>query len=270
LIRSALNASANTGRKIKVLAVEKNPNAIVTLSCMIRDMWHDKDVNLIAKDMRYVQLEEKADIMVSELLGSFGDNELSPECIDGVQHHLKPDGISIPCDSVSYLQPVMSKKLFYSFHQEKKEKRERYGIAAEINWLSYMSRIFHIDNFQELFKFVHPNLEQKPIDNSRHGCVTFRSSLDCVLNGFAGYFTSKLYKDIELSILPTTHTLGMASWYPIFFPVATPIEIKKDEEIEVEFWRKGDKEKVWYEYVVNKPAKSIIHNKNGDIHPILL
>jgi len=33
---------------------------------------------------------------VSELLGSFGDNELSPKCLDGAQRFLKPDGISIP------------------------------------------------------------------------------------------------------------------------------------------------------------------------------
>ena len=29
--------------------------------------------------------------MVSELLGSFGDNELSPECLDGAQKFLKGD-----------------------------------------------------------------------------------------------------------------------------------------------------------------------------------
>lgn len=31
----------------------------------------------------------QADILVSELLGSWGDNELSPECLDGAQHLLK-------------------------------------------------------------------------------------------------------------------------------------------------------------------------------------
>ncbi len=31
----------------------------------------------------------QGDILVSELLGSFGDNELSPECLDGVQPFLK-------------------------------------------------------------------------------------------------------------------------------------------------------------------------------------
>ncbi len=31
----------------------------------------------------------KVDILVSELLGSFGDNELSPECLDGAMRFLK-------------------------------------------------------------------------------------------------------------------------------------------------------------------------------------
>lgn len=39
--------------------------------------------------MRTSQLPEKVDILVSELLGSFGDNELSPECLDGAMRFLK-------------------------------------------------------------------------------------------------------------------------------------------------------------------------------------
>jgi PRMT5 arginine-N-methyltransferase len=38
--------------------------------------------------------------------GSFGDNELSPECLDGAQRFLKPDGISIPTAYTSQLQPI--------------------------------------------------------------------------------------------------------------------------------------------------------------------
>lgn len=53
----------------------------------------------------------QADILVSELLGSFGDNELSPECLDGAQRLLKPDGISIPCSYTSFLAPVTTTKL---------------------------------------------------------------------------------------------------------------------------------------------------------------
>jgi hypothetical protein len=39
--------------------------------------------------MRSIVLPEPADIIVSELLGSFGDNELSPECLDGAMRFLK-------------------------------------------------------------------------------------------------------------------------------------------------------------------------------------
>lgn len=46
-------------------------------------------VKLVFSDMRAFKPSEKADIIVSELLGSFGDNELSPECLDGVMRCLK-------------------------------------------------------------------------------------------------------------------------------------------------------------------------------------
>jgi protein arginine N-methyltransferase 5 len=39
--------------------------------------------------MRFIDVPEKADFLVSELLGSFGDNELSPECLDGAMRFLK-------------------------------------------------------------------------------------------------------------------------------------------------------------------------------------
>lgn len=39
--------------------------------------------------MRQIDVPELADIIVSELLGSFGDNELSPECLDGAGRLLK-------------------------------------------------------------------------------------------------------------------------------------------------------------------------------------
>lgn len=51
-------------------------------------MWGDQ-VTVVSTDMRFWNAPEKADILVSELLGSFGDNELSPECLDGAQKFLK-------------------------------------------------------------------------------------------------------------------------------------------------------------------------------------
>ncbi len=50
--------------------------------------WGEK-VGILFGDMRSLVLPEPVDIIVSELLGSFGDNELSPECLDGAMRFLK-------------------------------------------------------------------------------------------------------------------------------------------------------------------------------------
>lgn len=49
-------------------------------------------VTVVSRDMREWAAPEQADVVVSELLGSFADNELSPECLDGAQHCLKGAG----------------------------------------------------------------------------------------------------------------------------------------------------------------------------------
>merc|ERR1711915_819810 len=124
LVRAALNASEKSGRKIRVFAVEKNPNAVITLQQQQIELWGDQ-VTVISSDMREWNPPEEdyADILVSELLGSFGDNELSPECLDGAQKFLKDDGISIPSSYTSFLCPLQSPKLYNEIrHSREKDK----------------------------------------------------------------------------------------------------------------------------------------------------
>lgn len=70
-----------------MIAVEKNPNAYVHLQRQNDEVW-DQQVTIFKTDMRSWQPDFLVDIMISELLGSFADNELSPECLDGVQRVL--------------------------------------------------------------------------------------------------------------------------------------------------------------------------------------
>lgn len=50
-------------------------------------------VTVVSCDMRQWDAPEQADMLVSELLGSWGDNELSPECLDGAQRFLRREGL---------------------------------------------------------------------------------------------------------------------------------------------------------------------------------
>jgi protein arginine N-methyltransferase 5 len=104
LVAAALNAARRADVTVRVYAVEKNMNAVITLrNRVITEMW--SNVTVVAGDMRAAASHpgEQADIIVSELLGSWGDNELSPECLDGTVDLLKPGGVSIPCSYTSFL-----------------------------------------------------------------------------------------------------------------------------------------------------------------------
>ncbi|KAI6791609.1 Skb1 methyltransferase [Hortaea werneckii] len=126
LVSRALEASRKTGVQVKVWAVEKNPNAYVLLQRrnMEDPVWGGK-VSVVKSDMRSwkgpkvgspsaggEETTGTVDILVSELLGSFADNELSPECLDGVQHVLHPThGVSIPQSYSAHLTPLASPRI---------------------------------------------------------------------------------------------------------------------------------------------------------------
>lgn len=111
LVRASMRAAQQAGRRVRVFAVEKNPAALVHVQAMVaREGWQGQ-VTAVSADMRRWEAPCKADVLVSELLGSFGDNELSPECLDGAQRFLAPGGVSVPSSYTSYLAPVTSSKM---------------------------------------------------------------------------------------------------------------------------------------------------------------
>lgn len=73
-------------------------------------------------------------IIVSELLGSFADNEASPECLYAIEHVLHPiHGVMIPQSYTSYLVPVAASHLWQQarvmFHQHSgKNQHQQQGL----------------------------------------------------------------------------------------------------------------------------------------------
>ncbi|KAJ3413429.1 hypothetical protein HDV05_008070 [Chytridiales sp. JEL 0842] len=277
LVDCAIRASKASNVSVRLYAVEKNPNAIVTLRLKKQNVWGDT-VTVIHSDMRSWTPPEKADILVSELLGSFGDNELSPECLDGAQKVLKDDGISIPCNYTAFISPISSSKL----HSEVTSYNDLTHIETP-----YVVKFKAVQELAEpvaLWTFDHPrrDLDQiwkeaplTNVHNTRYASAVFEIPYDVVVHGIAGYFESVLYKDVMLSIHPKTHSPGMFSWFPLFFPIKEPIFLPANSSLEIHFWRQTDTRKVWYEwtcipYLKEKDggkkllgASSGLHNING-------
>ena len=178
LVTRALRAAAMTGVKASIWAVEKNPNAFVLLQKYNAEMWGNA-VHVVKSDMRAWPgplladgMIGHVDILVSELLGSFGDNELSPECLDGVQHVLNPgSGISIPSSYTAHLTPIASPRL----HADIMGRAVTDKDAWEVPWVVFLHQMHYmstvtsiatdgqaskmelpIPNVQQVWEFQHP------------------------------------------------------------------------------------------------------------------
>ncbi len=265
LVRASLSAADSLGQPVRVYAVEKNPNAVITLRHMAigEAEWRDR-VTVVAGDMRHWEAPEKCDILVSELLGSFGDNELSPECLDGVQRFLKPEtGISIPQNYTSYLAPITSQKLWNAANAYGDKKH------LETQYVCRLHNISTIAPAKRCFYFAHPNYEfvdaEGAPDNSRYTHIEFApAESSALVHGFAGYFESTLFDDVMISILPRTKSRGMYSWFPLLVPLRHPLFVKKGDSVTVDMWRCTSPQKVWYTWAASTPdGTSPLHNPNG-------
>ncbi|XP_010247166.1 PREDICTED: protein arginine N-methyltransferase 1.5 [Nelumbo nucifera] len=259
LVRASLQAAEETGRRLKVYAVEKNPNAVVTLHSLVKLEGWENIVTIISSDMRCWDAPEKADILVSELLGSFGDNELSPECLDGAQRFLKQDGISIPSSYTSFIQPVTASKLYNDV------KSHKDLVHFETAYVVKLHSVARLAPSQPVFTFTHPNYSTNK-NNQRYKKLRFEIPADtgsAMVHGLAGYFDATLYKDVHLGIEPTLATPNMFSWFAIFFPLRTPVCVQPGSPLDVHFWRCCGSSKVWYEWCITSPCQSPINNSNG-------
>ncbi|KAF6845014.1 protein methyltransferase [Colletotrichum musicola] len=298
LVTRALKASQATGVPVQVWAIEKNPNAYVYLLRQNEMIWDGK-VTVVKTDMRAWKgplvsgtpgkdaVYGKVDILVSELLGSFGDNELSPECLDGAQHVLAPYGISIPQSYTAHMSPIATPRI----HTDLLTRLPMEPNAFETPWVV---RLFAIDfaaqrvpghpRIQQAWEFSHPipegTLKQIEIrraggvmgggggsmagsvgandHNSRVCHLTFVCRTRGVIHGLAGYFESVLYaplngNKVEISTHPENidqKSKDMISWFPIFFPVKKPVYYPADSELEVTMWRQTNDSSVWYEWLI--------------------
>lgn len=120
-------------------------------------LWGDR-VTIVFADMRTWKAPEQADILVSELLGSFGDNELSPECLDGAQKFLKPEGISIPANYTTFVAPMASNKL----HADVAAFKDL--AHMETSYVVMFKAISLLAQPKPIWVFEHPNRQDVPLN----------------------------------------------------------------------------------------------------------
>ncbi|GJQ10584.1 hypothetical protein GpartN1_g2375.t1 [Galdieria partita] len=269
LVNASIRASQRVGIVVRIYAIEKNPHAVWTLKSIQQKDASWERVEIIAEDMRTWNAPEQADVIVSELLGSFGDNELSPECLDAAQRLLLSDGICIPCEYTSYLCPLSSPKLYQEIRSL---SYQRDGNGFSSFEVPYVVRIHHgqyLAESQSCFRFEHRIhnclLSQKSYPHFRYQRLSFEVNGPIMLHGFAGFFEAQLYDPIYLSTRPLTLSRGMFSWFPFMFPLCYPIYCgDKTSRVTLHIWRKTiPGKRIWYEWMLTEPVRTKLHNAHG-------
>jgi PRMT5 arginine-N-methyltransferase len=120
MMDTSANTNPNQSPSLAVYAIEKNPSAIIYLNSKVLhdEHWKHFNIKVVHQDVRAVTPPQvqgnKADIVISELLGSFGCNELSPECLHVLlaSEVCKATTLSIPMRYTSHIAPVSSLRLY--------------------------------------------------------------------------------------------------------------------------------------------------------------
>lgn len=148
LIVCALNAARKTKRSIVIYALEKNPNAIITLHSLHNSLNWGERVQIVEADMRRYHPVFYSDIIFSELLGSIGDNELSPECLYGTESYLIAGGVFLPRDCTSYFSLCMSSRIYTNV---------RVGLIGVVfvSGYSLFFSAFHVISSSSSFLYFH-------------------------------------------------------------------------------------------------------------------
>lgn len=257
--------SLKSNQAFKIYALDKNHSSVRALKYKQRNVWSKApssiQVDVIEGDMRLWEPEEKADIIATELLGSFSDNELSPECIDGVYRFSTENTISIPQSYTSHIAPISS----YRMYQQMKDIRTSTNNTFDQIYVVRLANYYMISDTKELFTFEHRNLSirRQEGENQRRSTLTFTATCDTLCHGFAGYFSANLFGSTNISTVPSEKTRHMESWFPVFIPIEEPILLKPGNNLEVTFWRKESNTEVWYEWQITQPITTRIYSPGG-------
>lgn len=201
-----------------------------------------------------VELPEKSDVVLSEILGNLGDNEdMTPILNDARKRFLSTGGIFIPKNVETYLVPVSSEKI----HQQINEKKCR-GISNKYDLQELLDKLNIKNQFDIYYDAIVPikTYLSKPIlaksfrfdgmDEAEYQTeIIFEIDKPGLLTGIKGYFVADLSDNVRLDISGDDILNRKTSdcWKHCYMPIESPISVESKDTLQIIFSRSYPKEK---------------------------
>lgn len=229
-------AAAKLGAK-KVYAVETANIANIAETLVSNNRLSQK-IEIIRGYSTNISLPEKADIVVSETLGFTGFEEKIIEIFADAKDRLARKGAVLIPDTVSLsLVPASDsvvRKTFLSFWRQP-IGGFNYGYLFQLAANNIYSRVLvseddYLSEPTEIFKII---LGDKR-NSIQSGSAKFKLVRDGKLEGFGGWFTANLFRDLILTSNSSQQGENENHWQQFFIPVDQPLVLRKGQEVKID------------------------------------
>ncbi len=195
-----------------------------------------------------VNLQERVDIIISEILGNLGDNEdMTPILADARTRFLKENGKVLPQKVTTYLTPVSSVKA----HQQVKDKVCK-GINEQYSLSDILRKLGINNQFDLYYDCILPKStylsEPQAVkefnfdandDSEYQTKIAYLVNKDGILTGFKGHFVAQLSDKVILDISGDDIDRRKTSdcWKHCFLPIESTVEVMQGDVIELDYQR---------------------------------
>ncbi|HEX8462666.1 MAG TPA: condensation domain-containing protein, partial [Segetibacter sp.] len=200
----------------KVYAVELLEDSYLKAKQIVEDLGLEDKIIVIHDDITKVQLPEKVDLCVSEIVGAIGGSEGSATLINASRHLLKDPSAMIPKRSLTKIAAITLPKEEFdcgfeqlgAYYTSKIFEQAGRKFDLRVYLSSFPTR--NIISNEGVFEDLDYTRESKLEDEHK---IRLQIEQDSILNGFIVWLN--LYPDEE-ELIDTVN--GTYTWLPIYFP----------------------------------------------------
>lgn len=215
----------------RVYAIEKSSVIKMARSLSQRNKF-DERIAFINKLSTEVELSEKVDLVVTEILGTFAlDENILRYIIDSRDRFLKPDGKLIPSGIKLFLAAVESPEAYkyVSFWDKHLYKLDLEPARVEAAKTPYEFSFDSSECICEPIMIYNYDLYDTNQTEFEEVC-SFTIKRNGIMHGWAGWFEVLLSPNISISTAPE---MPQTHWKQIYFPSIVPIRVIKGETVKL-------------------------------------
>jgi amino acid adenylation domain-containing protein/non-ribosomal peptide synthase protein (TIGR01720 family) len=244
----------------RVYAIERDEDAYRRAKELVYSLGLTDRITLIHGDSTQVQLPERVDVCVSEILGTIGSSEGVVSILNDARRFLHDDGIMVPRRCVTKFAPIsLPKNLADSLHLTElpsyyiEQVFNRVGHPFDLRMCIKNFPRTHILSQAQVFEDLDFTDWVKTEDEFS---AMFRIDRKSRLDGFLLWLNLYPAEEVLLDSLNSS-----LSWLPVFLPAFYPgLEVSEGDIIEIRGSRRLGQDRGMPDYVI----KGVVHRKHGE------